>query len=191
MFFGYFFTGISRYSVYVLLISSFSDILLTQNNTGGVQMNQEKIGAFIQEMRKEKQMTQEQLAELLGTSQKSISRWENGKTMPDMSLYEPLCEALGIEISELLYARKMTGEEKVECGETSALTLLVTRSQLETFAIFAEILVFVGIIISITLTGMLATTFIEMIVTLISGWFVWGFGLFLRVRIRRALMKTE
>ncbi len=154
-------------------------------------MNQEKIGAFIQEMRKEKQMTQEQLAELLGTSQKSISRWENGKTMPDMSLYEPLCEALGIEISELLYARKMTGEEKVECGETSALTLLVTRSQLETFAIFAEILVFVGIIISITLTGMLATTFIEMIVTLISGWFVWGFGLFLRVRIRRALMKTE
>lgn len=44
-------------------------------------MNQESIGAFISEMRKEQGMTQEQLAEKLGVSQKSISRWENGKTM--------------------------------------------------------------------------------------------------------------
>ena len=49
-------------------------------------MNQRKIGNFIAELRKEKNMTQEQLAEKLGVSNKSISRWENGVTMPDYSL---------------------------------------------------------------------------------------------------------
>ncbi|MBQ3263161.1 MAG: helix-turn-helix domain-containing protein [Oscillospiraceae bacterium] len=154
-------------------------------------MNPESIGAFIRQIRKEKGMTQEQLAELLGTSQRSVSRWENGKTMPDLSLYEPLCEALGIQVSELLYAKKMTNDEKAAQGETSALNLLTTKSQLETFAILAEILIVVGIIISITLTSLLATTFWETILTLVSGWFVWGFGLLLRVKIRKAIMKLE
>jgi transcriptional regulator with XRE-family HTH domain len=59
-------------------------------------MKQKDIGAFIRMMRKEKGMTQEQLAEMLGVSQRSVSRWENGKTMPDLSLYEPLCKALDV-----------------------------------------------------------------------------------------------
>ena len=49
-------------------------------------MDQEKIGKFIAELRKEKNMTQEQLAEKMGVTDKSISRWENGKTMPDISM---------------------------------------------------------------------------------------------------------
>ncbi len=49
-------------------------------------MNQVKIGAFISELRKEKELTQEQLGERLGVTQKSISRWETGKNMPDISL---------------------------------------------------------------------------------------------------------
>lgn len=154
-------------------------------------MNQEQIGAFIATMRKEKGMTQEQLAELMGVSQKSISRWENGKTMPDFSLYESLCEVLGIQVLELLYAKRMSDEEKVDCGEATALNLLVTKSQLETFAIFTEVLITVGIVISITLTKILATTTLEVIMTLISGVFVWGFGLALRVMIRRAIIKLE
>ena len=48
-------------------------------------MNQEKIGSFISTLRKEKQLTQEQLGEKLGVSQKSISRWETGKNMPDIA----------------------------------------------------------------------------------------------------------
>ena len=144
-------------------------------------MDQERIGAFIATVRKENGMTQEQLAELLGTSQKSVSRWENGKTMPDLSLYEPLCEALGIRVSELLYAERMSDDEKAARGETSAINLLMTKSQLETFSIFTEILIVVGIIISITLTKVLATTIPEMVITLLCGWFVWGFGIVLRV----------
>ena len=154
-------------------------------------MNQENIGAFISEMRKEQGMTQEQLAEKLGVSQKSISRWENGKTMPDLSLYAPLCEALDIQVSELLYAKKMTNDEKAARGEKTALSLIMTKSQLETFSVFTELLILVGIIISITLAKALATTTFEMIVTLVCGWFVWGFGLVLRVKVKKAIQELE
>lgn len=69
-------------------------------------MNQEKIGKFIAKLRKEKNMTQAQLAEKMGVTDKSISRWENGKTMPDVSLFEPLCNELNISINELLKGEK-------------------------------------------------------------------------------------
>lgn len=65
-------------------------------------MEQEKIGKFISECRKKQKLTQAQLAEKLGVTNKSISRWENGKTMPDVSLFEPLCNALNISVNELL-----------------------------------------------------------------------------------------
>ncbi len=152
-------------------------------------MNQVDIGTFIRECRKEKEMTQEELAESLGVTQKSVSRWENGRTMPDMSLYEPLCRALGIQVSELLYARRISADERTDLGEKTALNMLTTKSKIETFAIFTEILIVVGIIISITLTKFLADTIPEMIITLVSGLFVWGFGLVLRVKIRIMLRK--
>lgn len=69
-------------------------------------MDQKKIGKFIAECRKEKNLTQEQLAEKLNVTSKSISRWENGKTMPDITLFELLCEELNISIDELLKAQK-------------------------------------------------------------------------------------
>ena len=65
-------------------------------------MEQDKIGRFIAECRKKQKLTQAQLAEKLGVTSKSISRWENGKTMPDVSLFEPLCKELSISVSELL-----------------------------------------------------------------------------------------
>lgn len=65
-------------------------------------MDQVKIGKLITKLRKEKNMTQEQLAEKLSVSNKSISRWETGRNMPDMALLIPLSEALGITTTELL-----------------------------------------------------------------------------------------
>lgn len=75
-------------------------------------MNQEKIGIFIAKCRKEKNMTQEELAEKLGVSNKSISRWENGKTMMDISLFEPICNVLDISIIELLNGEKINDKKK-------------------------------------------------------------------------------
>lgn len=65
-------------------------------------MNQVKIGNFIALKRKEKNLTQEQLAEKLGVSNKTISKWECGRCMPDYSLVEFLCEELDISVSELI-----------------------------------------------------------------------------------------
>ena len=61
-------------------------------------MNQEKIGRFIAENRKAKKLTQEGLAEKLGITNKSISKWENGNCLPDSSLFKPLCKILDISI---------------------------------------------------------------------------------------------
>lgn len=74
-------------------------------------MNQEKIGVFIAKCRKDKNLTQEQLAEKLGVSNKSISRWENGKTMPDYSILNDLCDILDIDVNEFLSGEKMEKEE--------------------------------------------------------------------------------
>lgn len=65
-------------------------------------MNQERIGKFISKLRKDKKLTQEDLAEKLKVSSKSISRWETGKCMPDISLLIPLSEILEVTVNELI-----------------------------------------------------------------------------------------
>ncbi|WP_138268410.1 helix-turn-helix domain-containing protein [Anaerofustis stercorihominis] len=81
-------------------------------------MNQSQIGKFIKSLREEKNLTQEQLAEKLNVSNKSVSRWENGKTMPDLSLLVMICEEFDITISELLNGRRMSIEELKELKDT-------------------------------------------------------------------------
>lgn len=68
-------------------------------------MNQKKIGKFITENRKKKNLTGEQLAEILGVTPRTIINWENGKCMPDYSLLVPLCNELDITVDELIYAK--------------------------------------------------------------------------------------
>ena len=70
-------------------------------------MNQEKIGKFILNLRKEKGLTQSDIAEKLDVTNRSVSNWENGKCMPDLSLFKPLCEILDISINELMSGEKI------------------------------------------------------------------------------------
>ena len=72
-------------------------------------MNQLVTGRFISQKRKEKNLTQEQLAQRLGVSNKTISKWETGKCMPDYAVVKTLCEELEITVAEL-----MDGEEAEE-----------------------------------------------------------------------------
>ena len=65
-------------------------------------MNQERIGKFIAKKRKEKNLTQIQFAEKLGVSDRSVSNWENGKNMPDMSLFPIISKELNITINDLM-----------------------------------------------------------------------------------------
>ena len=74
-------------------------------------MNQEKIGKFIAYNRKKKKLTQYELAEKLGVTDRAVSNWENGKNMPDLSLFKPLCDILGISINELMSGEVIDNRE--------------------------------------------------------------------------------
>lgn len=74
-------------------------------------MNQEKIGKFIANLRKEKNMTQQELAKKLGVTDRAISKWENGRGLPDYSLLQDLCDTLSISINELFFGEKISKED--------------------------------------------------------------------------------
>ena len=74
-------------------------------------MNQEVIGNFIAECRKEKNMTQQELADKLGVTDRAISHWENGRRLPDYSLLKDLCDVLSISINELFSGEKISKED--------------------------------------------------------------------------------
>ena len=74
-------------------------------------MNQEKIGKFIAEVRKKKNMTQQELAKKLGVTDRAISKWENGRGLPDYSLLQDLCDTLSISINELFSGEKISKED--------------------------------------------------------------------------------
>lgn len=84
-------------------------------------MDQIKIGKFLKELRKEKGITQEQFAEILGISNRTISRWETGSNMPDISLLVEIADYFGVSILEIINgernSEKMNGEIK-EVAET-------------------------------------------------------------------------
>ena len=95
-------------------------------------MNQEKIGNFIAECRKQKNMTQYELGEKLGVTEKSISNWENGRNMPDLSLFKPLCEELNITINELLSGEKISEDNYQEKFEENIInTISYSNKKLE------------------------------------------------------------
>ncbi len=74
-------------------------------------MNQQKIGKYISKLRKEKGLTQQELAEKLGVSDRTVGNWENGRNMPDLSLFNPLCEILDITINDLMSGEKVEKEK--------------------------------------------------------------------------------
>ena len=91
-------------------------------------MDQIKIGKIISECRKEMGLTQDQLAEKIGVTGKSISRWENGKTMPDYSLLKDLCNELGINVNELLSGEKIMEKDYMNKSEENLIKL---RTQID------------------------------------------------------------
>ena len=77
-------------------------------------MNQIKIGKFMSQLRKEKNMTQQVLADKIGVSFKTISKWENGRGMPELSLLKPLSDELGVSINELLSGERVEKERYLD-----------------------------------------------------------------------------
>jgi len=112
-------------------------------------MNQEKIGKFIAEMRKEKNMTQVDLANKLGITDRAISKWENGRGMPDLSLIKPLCNELKITINDLLSGEKLNESEYQEKLEENILKTIdyTDKKIIKTKKIFKTIITVISILI--------------------------------------------
>ena len=87
-------------------------------------MDQIKIGKFIATLRKEKELTQSQLGNLIGVTDRAVSKWENGRGLPDLSLIKPLCEALDISVNDLLNGEIVQNEELIVKTEENIIETL-------------------------------------------------------------------
>ena len=115
-------------------------------------MDQEKIGKFIAKCRKQRKMTQAELGEKLGVTEKSISNWENGRNMPDLSLFKPLCNELNITINELLSGEKIGMDKYQEKFEENIVnTIDYSTKRINKYSKFISLsLIIFGLFISLS-----------------------------------------
>ena len=119
-------------------------------------MDQIKIGKFILELRKEKNMTQQELANVLGVTDRAISKWENGRGLPDLSLLKPLCDTLNITINELLSGEKLNKAEYINKSEENIIkTINYTEKKLNKTKKTFKIIITIILIVIISLVELL------------------------------------
>lgn len=150
-------------------------------------MNQIKIGKFIQEKRKEKNITQSELAEKLNITDRAISKWENGICMPDVGTIPELCQILDITINDLFSGEVVDMKENEKILEQNLLEMTRQKEerdkQLLTLEIFIGIVSAVVLLGSILLVGMLELSKLPatILITISSIIFAVGMGLSLRI----------
>ncbi len=94
-------------------------------------MNQIKIGAFLKELRKAKEMTQEQLAEKLNVSTRTVSRWETGSNMPDIDMLVEMADFYDVSIPEIIYGERKSENMNQETRETAAAMAEYSRNEVK------------------------------------------------------------
>ena len=141
-------------------------------------MDQVKIGKFIAECRKKADLTQMQLAEKLNITDRAISKWETGKSLPDSSIMLELCDVLGISVNDLLCGEIVTMDNYNKELEKNLLEVMKQKEQADKRLLSAE--VFVGITATIILFGLIfVAALIQMETWLKISLIVFGFILFL------------
>lgn len=130
-------------------------------------MDQVKIGKFISQKRKEQNLTQMQLAEKLGITDRAVSKWERGKSFPDAAIILDLCEILKISVSDLLSGESVPIENYNEKIEHNLVDIVKQKEQSDKRLLSAEIMLSV---ISITFLAVLFAIGIVFIKTSFSIW---------------------
>lgn len=152
-------------------------------------MDQVKIGKFIAECRKKQNLTQMQLAEKLNITDRAISKWENGKAMPDSSIMLELCELLKISVNELLSGEIIEMKEKDEKLEENLIEMLKQKEEADKKLLKLEWVI--GYISSISfLILIFIASFIEMqvwirILLIAFGLFTFCIGIFNSLKIEQ------
>ena len=150
-------------------------------------MDQIKIGKFIQNKRKEKNITQQELAETLNITDRAISKWENGKCMPDVGIMQELCEILNITINDLFSGEVVNMKDTEKKLEENLLEMTKLKEEKDRQLLSLEI--FIGVISSVIFVGsVLIVGCLELsklpaiiIITISSILFLVGMGLALRI----------
>ena len=114
-------------------------------------MDQLKTGKFIAQMRKERGLTQKQLADALLISDKTISKWECGNGLPEVSLMLPLCEKLGITVNELLSGKRLSPSDYQKNAEENIMRLIKEKEEAKFRLIVEAVVVFITLLAAITL----------------------------------------
>ncbi len=103
-------------------------------------MDQIKIGRFIAERRKQVELTQAQLAEKLNITDRAVSKWETGKTMPDSSIMLELCGILGISVNDLLSGEVVTMENNQQEMQKNLLSMIKEKEEADRRLLNVEII---------------------------------------------------
>ena len=141
-------------------------------------MNQIKIGKFIAQRRKNAGLTQIQLAEKLGITDRAVSKWENGKAMPDSSIMLELCDLLKITVNDLLSGEVVTMENYNKELENNLIEMIKQKEQADKRLLSVE--VFIGITATVVLLALIfVAAFVQMSNGLRITLIVFGFILFL------------
>ena len=152
-------------------------------------MNQIKIGKFIQEKRKEKNITQSELAEKLNITDRAISKWENGICMPDVGTIPELCQILDITINDLFSSEVVDMKENEKILEQNLLEMTRQKEerdkQLLTLEIFIGIVSTVVLLGSILLVGMLELSKLPAAIIIIISSIIFATGMGLALRIEQ------
>lgn len=119
-------------------------------------MNQEKIGRFIAELRKEKNMTQKELANKLNVTDRAVSKWENGRGLPDVSLFETLCKELDITINELLKGERIKENNIEHLSSETMMSYNKYIKRKERQKMFFLLIVFVIVLCTLLTTAILS-----------------------------------
>ena len=152
-------------------------------------MNQEKIGKFIAERRKIKKITQANLAEKLNITDRAISKWENGKSMPDSSIMLELCNILGISVNELLSGELINMNDYDKKAEENLLDLKKQKEEADKKLLDLEWVI--GYMASVTfiIFVMLASYVIEdtilRVLLIILGFIIFIVGMFWALKIEK------
>lgn len=152
-------------------------------------MNQEKIGKFIAKLRKEKGLTQKELAEKLNITDKAISKWENGKSLPDILTIPNLCKELEITINDLLNGEVISMENYEKTNEKLLLEMVKEKEEADKRLLAMEIVI--GVLASVTFFILIfVASYVEMrtllrILLIVAGSIMFAFGVGNAIKIEQ------
>ena len=114
-------------------------------------MDQVKIGRFIKAVRKEKNLTQREVAEKLSISEKTVSKWETGNGLPEVSLMKPLCDLLGISLNEFFSGERLDEKQYYAKAEANIMSLVEEKAKAKKNIVLSIIVVAMTLLAGITL----------------------------------------